>query len=117
MAAIRRNPRWHFGGNGMNDTTLNQLKVIVERSIRPVRVSVALGWRMRRELLAHVVAVFEEEVARDGDEGLALDRTVQRFGSPVELAGQLQESAQIGIVGFGFLSTLLPASAYHVYGW
>jgi hypothetical protein len=77
----------------VNDITLNQLKVIVERSMRTVRVSADLGWRMRQELLAHVVAVFEEEAAQGGDDNLALDRTVQRLGNPAELAEQLQDSA------------------------
>jgi hypothetical protein len=47
---------------------------------------------MREELLAHVTAVFEEEVARLADEQAALARTAERFGNPAELTGQLQES-------------------------
>lgn len=37
-------------------------------------------------------AVFEEEMARLGDERLAVERTAQRFGDPADLAAGLQES-------------------------
>jgi len=75
----------------MNDTTLNQLKVIIESAVRPVRASTSRKWKMREELLAHVVAVFEEE-AKLGDERTALERAERRFGNPNALTGQLQES-------------------------
>ena len=51
----------------MNELTLTQLKIIVERAVRPVRASTARKRKMREELLAHVVGVFEEEGARLGD--------------------------------------------------
>jgi hypothetical protein len=76
----------------MNESTLTRLKVIVERVVRPVRASTLRKRQMREELLAHVVGVFEEEAARLGDDGAALERTALRFGNPAELAGQLQES-------------------------
>ena len=47
---------------------------------------------MREELLAHVSAAFEEELATLGDEAAALNRTAERFGDPVELTTQLQSS-------------------------
>jgi hypothetical protein len=47
---------------------------------------------MREELLAHVSAVFEEEVARLAGEPAALEQTARRFGDPAELTAQLQES-------------------------
>jgi hypothetical protein len=76
----------------MNESTLTQLKIIVERAVRPVQASVFCKRKMREELLAHVSAVFEEEAEKLGEERAALERTALRFGSPVELAGQLQES-------------------------
>ena len=76
----------------MNESTLTQLKVIVERAVRPVRASTSRKRKMREELLAHVVGVFEEEAARLGDERAALERTALRFGNPAELTRQLQES-------------------------
>jgi len=76
----------------MNESTLTQLKVLVERAVRPVRASTSRKRKMREELLAHVSAVFEEEATRLGDEQAAAERTGQRFGNPAELTGQLQES-------------------------
>ena len=45
----------------MNDCTLTQLKILVERVVRPVRASSERKRKMRDELLAHVSAVFEQE--------------------------------------------------------
>ena len=75
----------------MNESTLIQLKILVERAVRPVRASTSRRRKMREELLAHVVGVFEEE-ARLGDEPAALARTQERFGQATELTGQLQAS-------------------------
>src|SRR6516162_9460776 len=76
----------------MNASTLTQLKIIVERAVRPVRDTMCHKLKMREELLAHISAVFEEEAARLDDEQAALERTAQRFGNPAELTGQLQVS-------------------------
>ena len=74
----------------MNESTLIQLKILVERAVRPVQASYLRRRKMREELLAHVSDVFEEESAKPGDEQAALERTAQRFGPPAELTGQLQ---------------------------
>ncbi len=71
---------------------MSQLKILVERAVRPVRASASRKRKMREELLAHVTSVFDEEVARLANEQAALERTAQRFGNPAELTGQLQES-------------------------
>jgi hypothetical protein len=76
----------------MNESTLTQLKIIVERAVRPVRASTARQRKMREELLAHVVGVFAEESAKLGDDRAALERTALRFGNPAEVTSQLQES-------------------------
>jgi uncharacterized membrane protein HdeD (DUF308 family) len=76
----------------MNALTLNQLKILVERAVRPVRASASRTRKMREELLAHVTAVFEEERAKLPDDETALARTAQRFGAPAELTAQLQAS-------------------------
>ena len=75
----------------MNESTLTHLKILVERAVRPVQASAARKRRMREELLAHVVGVFEEE-SKLGDEEAALARTQERFGQAAELTGQLQAS-------------------------
>ena len=66
----------------MNESTLTQLKIIVERAVRPVEASIARKRKMREELLAHVVGVFEEESTKLADERTALERTALRFGNP-----------------------------------
>jgi hypothetical protein len=76
----------------MNESTLTRLKIIVERAVRPVRASTARKRKMREELLAHVVGVFEEEGGRLGDERAALERAALRFGNSAEVTSQLQES-------------------------
>jgi hypothetical protein len=76
----------------MNESTLTQLKVIVERAVRPVRASTSRKRKMREELLAHVSVVFEEEFAQLGDDRAALVRTALRFGNAAEVTSQLQES-------------------------
>ena len=76
----------------MNESSLTGLKIIVERTVRPVCASTSRKRKMREELLAHVSAVFEEESARRGDEPAALARTQQRFGQAAELTGLLQAS-------------------------
>jgi ATP-dependent Clp protease ATP-binding subunit ClpC len=80
----------------MHESTLNGLKIIVERAVRPVRASIGRKRKMREELLAHVVGVFEEETARLGDDQAALERTALRFGEPAEVTSQLQESVPAG---------------------
>jgi hypothetical protein len=76
----------------MNEATLTRLKIVVERAVRPVRASTSRKGKMREELLAHVVGVFDEESAKLGDERTAVERTALRFGTPAELTRQLQES-------------------------
>jgi hypothetical protein len=76
----------------MNESTLTQLKIIVERTVRPVLASVTRKRKMREELLAHVSAVFEEESAKLADEPAALARTQERFGPAAELTVLLQAS-------------------------
>ena len=90
----------------MNESTLTQLKILVERAVRPVRASTGRKRKMREELLAHVSAVFAEE-AKLGGESDALQRTEQRFGNPGELTAQLQESVPFGDYFPWFVETLV----------
>jgi hypothetical protein len=94
----------------MNESSLTQLKTLVERAVRPVRASLARKHRMREELLAHVTAVFDEETAQSGDERLALERTELRFGNPTELTLQLQESLPMSDRGVRFLEDVFLGS-------
>ncbi len=76
----------------MNDATLRERNVIVERAVRPVRVSLARQRRIREKLLTHLVSIFEEQAEQLGDEGAALEQAKKRFGDPRERATQLQAS-------------------------
>jgi hypothetical protein len=76
----------------MNAEILNELKIVVERAVRPVRATLARKRKMREELLAHLRSVFEEEVGRLGNEQAAIERTKERFGEPEELTTQLQQT-------------------------
>ena len=73
----------------MNESTLTQLKILVERAVRPLRACISRKKKMREELLAHVTTVYDEE-ANLGDESTALTRTAQRFGDAAELTRHLQ---------------------------
>jgi hypothetical protein len=73
----------------MNESTLTRLKIVVERAVRPFRASVSCKRKMREELLAHVIGVFEEEFSRLDDEHTALERT----GSPVRESLRSDEPA------------------------
>jgi hypothetical protein len=90
----------------MNESTLNQLRIIVERAVRPVRASIARKRKMREELLAHVTAVFEDE-SRRGDELTALERTAQRFGAPSEITQQLQAAVPAKDSASWFIEALI----------
>jgi hypothetical protein len=90
----------------MNDLTLTQLKIIVERAVRPVRASLSRKPKLREELLAHVSAVFEEERTRLGEERAALEQTAQRFGNPHELTVQLQQSVPASDAIHSFLDKI-----------
>ena len=76
----------------MNESTLTQLKVLVERAVRPVRASTPSKRRMREELLAHLTAAYEEEAATPVGEQAAVERARRRFGDPAELTARLQQS-------------------------
>lgn len=84
--------RSELRGPGMNDATLKELEAVVERTVAPVRTTLVRKRQMREELLAHLVSVFEQAAVRLGDETLAVQEAKSRFGDPVELSGQLQES-------------------------
>jgi hypothetical protein len=74
------------------------LRKLVEQIVRPVRASPSRKRDVREELLAHVIAVFEDECVRLGDQQSALQRTALRFGNPAELSDELQGS--ISVAGY-----------------
>lgn len=76
----------------MNEHTETQLRIAVERIVRPLRAGRKRKLRMREELLGHLTAVFEEECAGEQDEAAAVARAVARLGDPAALSRELQQS-------------------------
>ncbi len=79
----------------MNADVEQTLKVLVERTVRPVVAPRNRKKSMRQELLAHVGEVFEDELASQGDTAIALANTRARFGAPPELTTQLQRTVSL----------------------
>jgi len=68
---------------------MNELRLHVERAVRPIRASVGTKMKMREELLAHLTAIYEEELACGADEATAVARAKDRIGTPAELTAEL----------------------------
>jgi hypothetical protein len=80
----------------MTEQSETQLRIIVERAVRLVLGSAARKNRMREELLAHLTAIAEDELASHGDELRAVQRASERLGSPALLTRDLQNSLPLG---------------------
>lgn len=70
---------------------LMQLKY-VERIVRPVLCTTPRKRKMREELLAHLTAIYDEELARLSDPDAAWATAAERFGIPAELTCELERS-------------------------
>jgi ATP-dependent Clp protease ATP-binding subunit ClpC len=68
---------------------ISQMK-IVERAVRPLQASTPRKRKMREELLTHLSAIYDQELARLHNPAAALAAAADRFGNPNELAEQLQ---------------------------
>jgi hypothetical protein len=71
---------------------MKSLRVQVERVVRPIRASHLRKDRMREELLAHLIRLFDEELARTNDAQSATSEAIRRFGDASSLARELQAS-------------------------
>ena len=76
----------------MNDQVRKELMIVVERAVRPVRASVYHKRRMREELLEHLSAVLDNEMELQDDIQTGLERAKQRFGDPIKLTEELQQT-------------------------
>jgi len=70
----------------------HDLKIYVERAVRPVVAERSTKIRMREELFAHVQDVYGQELERLSDERAAVARTAERMGDPAALTAELQAS-------------------------
>jgi hypothetical protein len=73
-----------------------EFMVHVERIVRPIQAMDDRKDRMREELLAHLTATYEVEVARQGDAVLARSRAIASLGEPERLRQELQETVSRG---------------------
>ncbi len=71
---------------------MNELKIHVERAVRPVQAALRTKLRMRNELYAHLLEIHEEESAKTSDEQAAIAATINRFGDPESLTAELQQT-------------------------
>lgn len=67
----------------------------VERIVRPVRASIVRKRKMREELLTHLTAIYEKELARRSEPAAAVREAVRRFGAPAELTAELQSTVPV----------------------
>lgn len=84
---------------------LAQMKY-VEQIVRPIRAGTRSKRKMREELLAHLTAICEDELAHGHDPTTAMHQAAIRFGEPRELTEELQ-SAQ----------PLVERARYHFERW
>lgn len=91
----------------MNETTTRQLMVAVERAVRPVQAGPARKQRMREELLAHLIGLYQEESRNPGGPEDALARATRRLGVAAELEFQLQRSVPRAERVVGYIEELL----------
>ena len=71
---------------------MKALRVQVERVVRPVRASSGRKDRMREELLAHLLRLYDEELSRSGNPETATAAAISRFGDAAQLTRELQDS-------------------------
>jgi hypothetical protein len=75
---------------------MNDFLVHVERIVRPIVAMDDRKDRMREELLAHLVACYEQERAREPDEAAARSKAIASLGDPAQLRNELQDSISRG---------------------
>ena len=80
----------------MNDFTLRALELHVDEAIASVPANASRKRRMREEMLAHLLDLFDQEHARLGDDTQALEAAVHRFGGLAELRSELHDSVPYG---------------------
>lgn len=71
---------------------MKALRIHVEKTVRPIVAHHQSKLRMRKELYAHLMDIYQEELQREGDEAAAIQQAKIRFGDPAELQAELQQS-------------------------
>lgn len=71
---------------------MKALRIHVEKAVRPIVAFHQSKLRMRKELYAHLLDIYQEELQREGNEAAAIQQAKLRFGDPTELQAELQQS-------------------------
>lgn len=74
---------------------MNELKLFVERCVRPVKAEGSKKLEMRRELYSHLQSVYEQEQKRTGNDEAAIQAAMARMGNPNELTEELNASLSL----------------------
>ncbi|MCX5771447.1 MAG: permease prefix domain 1-containing protein [Candidatus Hydrogenedentes bacterium] len=69
---------------------MDQLRVHVERIVRPIRATAGRKNKMREELLAHLMQKAEALMAKGADEATACAQAIEQLGGPAALRADLQ---------------------------
>lgn len=85
---------------------MKELMIHVERTVRPICAEQIKKCRMREELYAHILGIYELEREGGADEKTALASACQRFGQPSELTVELQETVPRLARAFAFIEGL-----------
>ncbi|GMV91306.1 MAG: hypothetical protein AMXMBFR82_10840 [Candidatus Hydrogenedentota bacterium] len=100
---------------------MKELRVHVERIVRPIRAGVLRKNRMRDELLGHLKTAFEEERFRTRSDAEAEQRAVARLGDPDALREELQRAVpwyeRLGHVRLPIRLQVEDYGLARVYGW
>jgi hypothetical protein len=70
---------------------LAQLRLI-ERTVRPLHAGTQRKLKIREELLAHLEAIYEQELTRTQNPDAAFTEAATRFGNPTDLTRELQST-------------------------
>ncbi|BCM93028.1 hypothetical protein IAD21_04915 [Abditibacteriota bacterium] len=72
---------------------MNELRIHIERIVRPIGATQGRKLRMRLELWGHLQSIWEEERHHSPDnEEAAIERAKRRLGDPTELTRELQQT-------------------------
>lgn len=71
------------------DSMIPSLMIHVEKAVRPIRAEESVKCRMREDLYAHLVQIYEDELHRQGDESQAVASACRRLGEPAQLTREL----------------------------
>lgn len=74
---------------------MRELKVFVERCVRPVKAEGSKKLEMRLELYSHLYSAYEEERTRTGNDEAAAQAAMARIGDPSKLTEELNASLSL----------------------